>query len=426
MPLGKVWKPLFIAALIIIFILPPVLDWALIGRAPTVSSDQAKKLLAAPDTPYSLVDLRAPADFAAGNITGSFNWPYAQIASLSAKTDLPEPLRDKPLLLICYSGISSARAALKLRGLGVDKVLTVHGGMAEWTAVSKQPCPLALGRLRTESGDLRDFPARPSSLIEQWAVSATAFAVKPLYMFGSFVLIVLLWRRDAPDLRALRLAMIGFLLGEGFCAGNYLIFNEGSYLFEYLHQAGMALAFGATAYALMLAVDERVVHYGPESKRCALLPQCGQCVKLAAVPCAVRRLYLIAAAALLVCVFIPLTAGFHHESYNTEILGTPYTYIHPVVFQIYEIRYAPIMALVFFLGALLAWPLRKSDPLPAAQPLLAAGLGLFGFSLFRLVLFQLYRDDLAWFLVWEELTELIYVLGAAAVLWIFRERLFKA
>ena len=55
---------------------------------------------------------------------------------------------------------------------------------------------------------------------------------------------------------------------------------------------------------------------------------------------------------------------------------------------------------------------------------LAAGVGALGFSCFRLVFVQVYRDNLAWFSFWEEVTELIFVVGAALVLWIFRHGLF--
>ena len=59
------------------------------------------------------------------------------------------------------------------------------------------------------------------------------------------------------------------------------------------------------------------------------------------------------------------------------------------------------------------------------KALFAAGLGFFGFSMFRLVLFQVWRDNLTWFVFWEEATELIYIIGAGAGLWIFRARLFR-
>ena len=54
----------------------------------------------------------------------------------------------------------------------------------------------------------------------------------------------------------------------------------------------------------------------------------------------------------------------------------------------------------------------------------AAGSGALGFAFLRLVLLQVYRDNLVWYAAWEELTELLFVLSAGLVLWIFRHGLF--
>jgi glucan phosphoethanolaminetransferase (alkaline phosphatase superfamily) len=156
-----------------------------------------------------------------------------------------------------------------------------------------------------------------------------------------------------------------------------------------------------------------------------LLEQCGKCIKHADVPCAVRRLYLLAIIVSILLALMPLSADYYGVTYNTEILGTAYSYSHPAIYQLFEIRYCPIIAIVFFAAALVPFYLRKADPLPFAKILFASGIGFFGFSMFRLVLFQVYRDNLTGFVFWEELTELIYVAGIGAVLWIFRGRLFR-
>ena len=53
----------------------------------------------------------------------------------------------------------------------------------------------------------------------------------------------------------------------------------------------------------------------------------------------------------------------------------------------------------------------------------AVGMGFLGFSMFRLILFGVYRDNLLWYVVWEELTEFLFIGLAAIALWLFRERL---
>jgi hypothetical protein len=143
------------------------------------------------------------------------------------------------------------------------------------------------------------------------------------------------------------------------------------------------------------------------------------------VTCAVRRLYLLTIIVFMILTFMPFAADTHEVTYNTAILGTDYNYSHAAIYQLFEIRYCPFVALVFFAAALVTFYVRKADPLPFAKILFASGLGFFGFSMFRLVLFQVYRDNLTWFVFWEEVTELIYVAGIGAVLWIFRAKLFR-
>ena len=57
------------------------------------------------------------------------------------------------------------------------------------------------------------------------------------------------------------------------------------------------------------------------------------------------------------------------------------------------------------------------------EPIRNFGMGGFGFCFLRLILFGLYADNLAWFNSWEEITELILVLGVGVVLWEFRASL---
>jgi len=413
------------AGVAVTWLLPLILFWYFIGRAPTVDPDLAKELLSRTDSNYVLVDTRLSEDYAAGHIEGAISWPYEQIMAVAGKDEVPDTLKNKRIILVCYSGINSAVAASHLLDLGLDRIQSVRGGMETWMAVSDKPCLLSLCRLKTASGETKSFPRRTSSLLEQWSACIAAFGFKPAYMLLSFILILWIRNLSSPDLVALRWGLIGFLTGEAFCAVNYIFFGENSYFVEYMHSFGMALAFGFSAYALFIALDHRVVRYGEAKGKCALLEQCSACVKHADVPCAVRRLYLLAIIVFILLALMPLAADYDGVTYNTQILGTDYSYSHPAIYQLFEIRYCPVVAIVFFAAALVTFYLRKADPLPFAKVLFASGLGFFGFSMFRLVLFQVYRDNLTWFVFWEELTELIYIFGTGAVLWIFRGRLFR-
>ena len=75
-----------------------------------------------------LIDVREPAEFAAGHPVGARNIP---LGSISASKDLPSN-KALPLLLICATGARSARAAGLLRKAGHEKAVSVNGGMNAW------------------------------------------------------------------------------------------------------------------------------------------------------------------------------------------------------------------------------------------------------------------------------------------------------
>jgi len=121
---------------------------------------------------------------------------------------------------------------------------------------------------------------------------------------------------------------------------------------------------------------------------------------------------------------IPLTGEFRLSTYNTRILGSAYTCIHPVVHQIYEARYLPAMAALLFLVALGVLLRHERYPVPWSKMLFAAGMGALGFSYFRFGLLAAFHDHPVWFSAWEEITELLYIGTVAGMLWVFRRGLF--
>jgi rhodanese-related sulfurtransferase len=98
-------KDLWVATgVVVAWLLPLMLFWYFIGRAPTVDPDQARELLSRPDSDYVLVDTRLPEDYRAGHIEGSMSWPYEQIIAVTAKEGIPETLRNKKIILVCDNG----------------------------------------------------------------------------------------------------------------------------------------------------------------------------------------------------------------------------------------------------------------------------------------------------------------------------------
>ena len=76
-----------------------------------------------------VVDVRQPAEWAAGHIAG---------ARFITGADLPERVgevpRDKPVAVVCGAGYRSSALASLLAGRGVEEVASVLGGMSAWRA----------------------------------------------------------------------------------------------------------------------------------------------------------------------------------------------------------------------------------------------------------------------------------------------------
>jgi hypothetical protein len=259
----------------------------------------------------------------------------------------------------------------------------------------------------------------------QLLVVITAFGVKPAYMLLSLAWIVWLWRSEARDLAALRLGLILFLAGEVACAANYLVFGGNSAVTDYLHSYGMAVGFSFIAYAVLEALDFRVIKYSPANGRCAALSLCRSCIKYAEVPCALRRLFAFLIPAFIILSLMLPSAELRPLLLRTRILNASQDFPNPMWAQLFEGWYcawASIALLLVPWGALL---FKRKDPVATAKIFFAAAMGPLGFGLMRLFLRTAYRDSLAWANIWEELTELIFILAVGLVLWLFRSGLFR-
>lgn len=408
------------AAAVLCLIAPPLAYWIAAGRAPSLDPAEARPLLTAPESPWRLVDVREPAEYAAAHVQGSLNWP---LAAIEARGTVPPEWRRGNLILICDSGWLSARAALLLAGRGVPAVVNARGGIDAWQGLR---CDDTRFCAMTTPGGETLFPFRAIPLYEQLVISIAAFGLKPAYMVLSLALALLLRRARGRDMAILAAALWAFFIGEAFCAVNYLFFGEGSYLIEYLHSAGMTASFGLAAWAIMEALDARVLHLSDRGRACPLLPLCRTCWKHDGGVCRATQLFRWLVLMALALCWMPLLAPLTRVVYNTDILGTWYTYGHPALYQSYEIRVLPVYAMIFFAAALVPLWSRRHDALALAKPLASLGAGFLGFSLFRLTLLALYRDSMTWFAAWEEITEFQFVVGVALALWFFRRGLFDA
>lgn len=85
------------------------------------------------NTPHLLVDVRSPAEFAEGHITGARNMPLQDI-----EQRLKELPKDKPIVLYCRSGSRSSMALRMLRSAGYENIYNA-GGVSE---LAKQGLPV--------------------------------------------------------------------------------------------------------------------------------------------------------------------------------------------------------------------------------------------------------------------------------------------
>lgn len=417
--MSRIEKQVIIFLVIVFSVAAPV-AYFIFSDVPTITPIQAKNILVKDPANTVILDVQDKKAFENRHIQPSVNIFYDDILQQNVNDEQIATLQGKTVIVLCDSGLASAAVTRVLRKKNID-AYNVKGGMDAWIAKSD----IALSdRISFKTGSGSTWVAfRKAPIYEQWLAVMTGYGIKPLYTILSFIIFVLLWKKKDKELIALKYSMIFFFVGENFCAANYLIFNHESYLFEYFHSLGMVISFGFFAYALFEGIDTYVFHYSDTQKKCALLGLCGQCIQYEDVSCTLQRTFIFLSFAACVVALMPLFAELKMVSYNTVIWKTPYNYSHPVVYQLFEVRYLPIVASVLFACTGLLLLFKKTNPLPLAKVVFAIAFGAAGFSFFRFILFHGYQDHLVWMEFWEEITEFIFIAGVMFILWQFRRSL---
>jgi len=397
--------PILVLVLVVVLAgLPPALYGFFVGGAPSLSPAEAHARLSDPAGGFALVDVRDPVSYSQGHLAEAVSWALDDIARLSGLEDVPALLRGRSLLLVCDGGLSSAIAARILRRRGVEESFSVRGGLQAWTA-----------NLTLEGETIVGLP-RAKALV----LLSSLYAIKPLYMALASWLLYALRKGTDPRFRALRASLVSFLVGEAACWVNFQLLRVESAALEYVHSASMVLFIALLAWVFLEALDRRVLRYSDPAARCALLGVCRGCRKQTGQPCALARVMRLGTVVFVALALLPLGAPPSPVSYNVSILGFVRNLMHPLAIQLYEIRFAPVAAFVLLLAAfliLLVWGQREEAK---ARILIAAGAGHLGFSVMRLALLSFFRDDLVWFVAWEEWTELLMIGAIAYILWAFR------
>ncbi len=109
-----------VAAVVVLFVAVLLL---FIRPRTTINDADARRLV---EEGATLLDVRTPAEFAAGHANGALNIPVDQISDR-----LGEVPRDKPVVLYCRSGMRSGRAASALQRAGYEQVHNL-GPMPNW------------------------------------------------------------------------------------------------------------------------------------------------------------------------------------------------------------------------------------------------------------------------------------------------------
>ena len=102
--------------------------------APMISQADLLARLAKKDPDLVVLDVRTPAEYAAGHVPGARNVSHDQLA---AKLGELSSLKDKQVVLYCRSGRRTALAEQTLRAAGFARLLHLQGDYLAWEAESQ-------------------------------------------------------------------------------------------------------------------------------------------------------------------------------------------------------------------------------------------------------------------------------------------------
>jgi rhodanese-related sulfurtransferase len=118
--------PLLAAATAAVAIVVAVFELRLRGRASSALTPAAAVRLL--NDGATVLDLRTAEEFASGHIIGARNIPGTLTEALPSLAKY----REKPVLVCCGVGSSSATALKQLQAQGFTRAVSLHGGIAAW------------------------------------------------------------------------------------------------------------------------------------------------------------------------------------------------------------------------------------------------------------------------------------------------------
>lgn len=79
----------------------------------------------------AVIDVRSAEAFGAGHIV---NARHVELDKIAADNAALKKFRNKPVIAVCENGLTSNRAAAKLREAGIEKAYSLKGGLNGWRA----------------------------------------------------------------------------------------------------------------------------------------------------------------------------------------------------------------------------------------------------------------------------------------------------
>jgi rhodanese-related sulfurtransferase len=134
--------PFLVAAAAILAVLAIVIELRARARGSTSVSTNDAILLA--NSGALLLDVRDAKDYEAGHIIDARNIPAAEVAS---RAESLKKFKEKPVIVYCDGGFTSAGAARALRASGFTKVVTLNGGLNSWR---QENLPLVKGAAKKD------------------------------------------------------------------------------------------------------------------------------------------------------------------------------------------------------------------------------------------------------------------------------------
>jgi len=265
--------------------------------------------------------------------------------------------------------------------------------------------------------------ANELSMLEQVVAFASGFVLKPAYMVAMLAFALIVGQRTEPDLRQIGAGTAVFLLGEIFCAADYLFAGSKSVALEWLHGFGMVVGSGLLFLGFINMADRRMLFYSAAGRTCALIRFCGTCAKNAAAPCRFEQLFMFFSIAFAIASCLPFASPFIEIERTVKVFGTDVCQNHPLFLQLFEMRIYPATAVMLFCASFLFLLWARDSPVSLAKYPFAFGLGFFLYGTFKYILLASYREAIVWADFWEEITEFLMTAGLVIFFVLFRGQL---